>query len=45
LTIRAIVEHYERIIGELDRPPIIMGHSAGGLITQILLDRGCGCGD
>ena len=42
LTIPAIVEHYERIIGELERPPIIMGHSAGGLITQILLDHGYG---
>ena len=42
LTILAIVEHYERIIGELERPPIIMGHSAGGLITQILLDHGYG---
>jgi non-heme chloroperoxidase len=37
-----IVDHYERIIRELDRPPIIMGHSFGGLITQILLDRGLG---
>ena len=26
----------------LDQPPIIMGHSFGGLITQILLDRGLG---
>jgi pimeloyl-ACP methyl ester carboxylesterase len=42
LTIPAIIEHYESIIGELDRPPIIIGHSAGGLLTQILLDRGNG---
>src|SRR5687768_12607803 len=42
LTIPAIVEHYEGIIGELERPPIIMGHSAGGLLTQILLDHGYG---
>src|SRR5215211_6591936 len=27
LTVPAVVEHYERIIGELDRPPMIMGHS------------------
>src|SRR5215217_6284656 len=32
----------EGIVGELDNPPIIMGHSAGGLFTQILLDHGYG---
>jgi pimeloyl-ACP methyl ester carboxylesterase len=37
-----IVDHYEGIIQNLDRPPIIMGHSFGGLIAQILLDRGLG---
>ena len=30
------------IEGALDRAPIIMGHSAGGLFTQILLDHGYG---
>src|ERR687889_1790494 len=42
LTVPAVVGHYERIIGELDRPPIIMGHSFGGTFTQILLDHGYG---
>ena len=42
LGINEIADHYERIIRELDRPPIIMGHSFGGLITQVLLDRGLG---
>jgi pimeloyl-ACP methyl ester carboxylesterase len=42
LTIPAVVEHLEGIVGELDKPPIIMGHSAGGLFTQILLDHGYG---
>ena len=37
-----IVDHYERIIQGLDEPPIIMGHSFGGLIAQVLLDRGLG---
>lgn len=37
-----IADHYERIIRELDRPPLIVGHSFGGLVTQILLDRGLG---
>ena len=42
LTLPAVVEHIGGIIGELERPPIIIGHSAGGLITQILLDHGYG---
>ena len=42
VTIPAIVEHLESIIAELDAPPILMGHSAGGAIVQILLDHGHG---
>jgi pimeloyl-ACP methyl ester carboxylesterase len=30
------------VIDKLPSPPIIMGHSAGGAFTQILLDRGLG---
>lgn len=37
-----VVEHYETIIRGLDRPPILMGHSYGGTVVQILLDRGLG---
>jgi pimeloyl-ACP methyl ester carboxylesterase len=40
--VKEIANHYEQIIRGLDRPPIIMGHSFGGLVTQILLDRGLG---
>lgn len=42
LTLEAIVEHYKNIIRQLDTPPIIIGHSQGGLVTQILLDHGLG---
>lgn len=42
LTVERIVDHYESIIIDLERPPIIMGHSFGGTFTQILLDRGLG---
>jgi dienelactone hydrolase len=35
-----IADHYERLIRELDSPPIVMGHSMGGMITQLLVDRG-----
>ena len=40
--IRQIVDHYDAIIRALPRPPIIMGHSFGGLFTQMLADRGLG---
>jgi pimeloyl-ACP methyl ester carboxylesterase len=36
------VSHYDRIIRELDSPPIIMGHSFGGLFAQLLAYRGFG---
>src|SRR5215204_4843527 len=42
LTIPGVVEHLEGIVAALENPPIIMGHSAGGLFTQILLDHGYG---
>jgi pimeloyl-ACP methyl ester carboxylesterase len=42
LGIAEIVEFYAGVIGGLDRKPIIMGHSFGALITQILLDDGWG---
>ena len=42
LDIEQIVDHYEKVIRNLDRPPVIMGHSFGGVFTQILLDRGLG---
>jgi pimeloyl-ACP methyl ester carboxylesterase len=42
LGITEIVDHYEKIIRELDSAPIIIGHSFGGLMTQILIDRGLG---
>ncbi|MBN9154031.1 MAG: alpha/beta hydrolase [Microbacterium sp.] len=40
--IRQIVDHYDAIIRALPRQPIIMGHSFGGLFTQMLADRGLG---
>lgn len=42
LTVEQVVDHYESIIIDLERPPIIIGHSFGGTFTQILLDRGLG---
>jgi pimeloyl-ACP methyl ester carboxylesterase len=32
----------ESVVGGLEAPPILMGHSAGGAFVQLLLDRGYG---
>src|SRR4051812_31290615 len=40
LGVTEVVDHYDRIIRSLDTSPVIMGHSFGGLITELLLDRG-----
>jgi pimeloyl-ACP methyl ester carboxylesterase len=42
LDLKTVVDHYDGIIRGLDDPPILMGHSLGGSITQLLLDRGLG---
>lgn len=42
LGLQRIVDHFDRIVRLEDRPPILIGHSFGGLVTQILLDRGLG---
>ncbi|GGN12185.1 alpha/beta hydrolase [Dyadobacter beijingensis] len=40
LTLAELVDHYADIAKALPEKPIIIGHSLGGLITQILLNRG-----
>jgi alpha-beta hydrolase superfamily lysophospholipase len=42
LGLSEVVDHYEQIIRQLETPPIIIGYGFGGLVTQILLDRGWG---
>jgi pimeloyl-ACP methyl ester carboxylesterase len=42
LGLSEVVDHYEQIIRELESPPIIIGYGFGGLVTQVLLDRGWG---
>ncbi|MGZ5361210.1 MAG: alpha/beta hydrolase [Solirubrobacterales bacterium] len=42
LTVPAVVGHLEGVIAELDSDPILIGHSAGGVFTQLLMDRGHG---
>jgi pimeloyl-ACP methyl ester carboxylesterase len=42
LTVPETVDHLAGVIETLDSPPIIMGHSFGGTLTQLLLARGLG---
>jgi len=42
VTVPEIVGHLEEVVSGLDTPPILIGHSAGGVFTQVLLDHGFG---
>jgi alpha-beta hydrolase superfamily lysophospholipase len=42
LGLKEIVDHHDALIRELDEPPVLVGHSFGGLIVELLLDRGLG---
>lgn len=42
LTLGTIADRFEAFIRDLPEAPVIIGHSFGGLLTQLLLDRGCG---
>ena len=39
-TVGQIADHLAAVVGRLDRRPVIVGHSFGGLFTQILAGRG-----
>jgi non-heme chloroperoxidase len=39
-TIGQVADHFGEVIGKLTRKPAILGHSFGGLLTQILAGRG-----
>jgi pimeloyl-ACP methyl ester carboxylesterase len=41
-TVKSLVDHYADFIKTLPEPPIVIGHSFGGLIVQLLADRGLG---
>jgi alpha-beta hydrolase superfamily lysophospholipase len=42
LGLNEIVDHYGSEIRALPEPPVLIGHSYGGLIVELLLDRGLG---
>jgi pimeloyl-ACP methyl ester carboxylesterase len=39
-TITQVADHYDDLIGKLTTKPAVIGHSFGGLLTQILAGRG-----
>jgi non-heme chloroperoxidase len=39
-TIGQVADHYADVIGELTKKPAVIGHSFGGLLTQIVAGRG-----
>ncbi|MGW1777943.1 alpha/beta hydrolase [Streptomyces sp. NPDC002143] len=42
VTVEQIVTSLETLVRGLDEPPVLIGHSAGGVFVQLLLDRGLG---
>jgi non-heme chloroperoxidase len=39
-TVGQVADHYAEIIGGLEKKPAVVGHSFGGLLTQIIAGRG-----
>jgi len=39
LTLSRVIEHYSSLIQMLEEKPILIGHSMGGLVVQLLLQR------
>jgi pimeloyl-ACP methyl ester carboxylesterase len=41
-TVGQVADHFAEVIGELKKKPAVIGHSFGGLLTQIVAGRGLG---
>ena len=39
-TVGQVADHYAEVIGKLKKKPVVIGHSFGGLLTQIIAGRG-----
>jgi non-heme chloroperoxidase len=39
-TLGQVADHVAEVIGALDKKPVVMGHSTGGLLAQMIADRG-----
>jgi pimeloyl-ACP methyl ester carboxylesterase len=40
LTLSRVIEHFDGLVSAMDEKPILIGHSMGGLVVQLLLQRG-----
>ncbi len=40
-SVKQVADHVQDVIGELQHRPAVIGHSFGGLLTEILAGRGC----
>ena len=40
-TVGQVADHFQDVITKLERKPAVIGHSFGGLLTEILAGRGC----
>jgi non-heme chloroperoxidase len=43
-TIRQVVDHYADVVSALTKKPVMIGHSFGGLVVQIMAGRGLAAG-
>jgi non-heme chloroperoxidase len=39
-TVGGVADHFAEVIGKLGKKPVVIGHSFGGLLTQIIAGRG-----
>jgi pimeloyl-ACP methyl ester carboxylesterase len=39
-TVGQVADHYADVIGQLEKKPVVIGHSFGGLLTQMIAGRG-----
>jgi pimeloyl-ACP methyl ester carboxylesterase len=39
-TLKQVADHVAEVIGGLEKKPAVMGHSTGGLLAQLIADRG-----
>ena len=39
-TLKQVADHTAEVIGGLNKKPAVMGHSTGGLLAQMIADRG-----
>ena len=39
-TLKQVADHTEEVIDRLNKKPAVMGHSTGGLLAQMIADRG-----